>query len=67
MEIEKSEAGQEAGRVLRAAGMGNTSLWVWFTSSSSWLDGEIPAEVLKSDPARVIAAARRFVSNSQDN
>lgn len=41
------------------------STWTWFTRPTAWLSGEIPAEVIRENPQRVIAAARRF-SNLQE-
>jgi hypothetical protein len=49
---------------LAPAQLGEWATWSWFTSTSPWLGGAVPAEVLATDPARVAHAASRFASNA---
>lgn len=47
---------------LLEAGMGSWAIWVWLTTRSSWLDGEVPGELLATMPARAADGARRFAA-----
>lgn len=45
---------------LAIAGLDGWAVWVWLTTPSGWLDGEVPGDLLRTDPDRVADAARRF-------
>lgn len=49
---------------LTKAGEDGWGLWAWLVFPSPWLDGAVPAEVLESDPERVVAAAEARASNA---
>ncbi|MGH9103092.1 MAG: hypothetical protein ACRDYD_08965 [Acidimicrobiales bacterium] len=49
---------------LQPLGMRGWELWGWFTSTSTWLDGARPAELLDTSPRLVTDAARRFGASS---
>lgn len=51
-------------RALRGAGVTGWATWTWLTSASPWLDGQVPVDVLATDPGRVATAAERFASNA---
>lgn len=57
----------EVGAVLEAlapAEMSPWATWTWFTSTSAWLGGAKPVDLLDTEPERVATAARRFASNA---
>ena len=45
------------------AGLDSWSLWAWLTSPTGRLNGEIPAEVAKEDPARARKAAALYAAD----
>jgi len=47
---------------LRDARLGSWATWTWFCSTSSWLGGLRPLDLL-DQPDRIVNAADRFVSN----
>lgn len=47
-------------QVLNPLRLGDWATWTWFSSTTPWLGGERPAELLGTDPQRVVAAATRF-------
>ena len=49
---------------LTGAGEDGWGLWAWLVLPSPWLDGAMPAEVLQSDPERVVAVAEARASNA---
>lgn len=51
-------------RALESAHLGGWETWTWFTSTTSWLSGSRPTDLLDTDPARVAIAAQRFASNA---
>lgn len=51
------------GEVVRILeGRSGWTLALWFAAPSGWLDGRRPADVLATDPAAVVEAARRAVA-----
>ena len=44
------------------AGVQSWALWTWLTSPTSLLSGEIPEQLVRSTPQRVLRAARRFAA-----
>lgn len=38
------------------------SLWTWLTTPTSFLSGEVPEQVARTDPARALRAAQRFAA-----
>lgn len=44
--------------VLRAGGLDGWQLWEWMSSPTGWLDGGVPAELLRSEPDVVLTVAR---------
>jgi hypothetical protein len=49
---------------LTEAGEDGWGLWAWLVFPSPWFDGAVPAEVLQSDPERVVAVAEARASNA---
>lgn len=49
---------------LAGAGVAGWPLWTWLTSPAALLSGEIPEELARRAPARVLRAARRFASTA---
>lgn len=49
---------------LSGAGITGWPRWTWLTSPTALLSGEIPEQLARRDPARVLRAARRFASNA---
>lgn len=49
---------------LAPAGLEPWATWTWFASTSPWLDGAEPLQLLDSEPERVIRAASRFAANA---
>lgn len=49
---------------LAGADITGWSLWTWLTSPTALLSGEIPEQLARRAPARVLRAARRFVSTA---
>lgn len=49
-------------RTLIDAGVQGWSLWTWLTSSTSLLSGEIPEQLARPAPQRVLRAAQRFAA-----
>jgi hypothetical protein len=47
---------------LAEAGITGWPLWTWLTSRTALLSGEIPEQLARRAPARVLRAARRFAS-----
>lgn len=47
---------------LTGAGITGWPLWTWLTSATALLSGEIPEQVARRRPDRVLRAARRFAS-----
>lgn len=47
--------------VLRSADFTDWAIALWFTSPTGWLDDEVPAEALSSDPESVVEAARNEI------
>lgn len=47
---------------LAVAGLSGWAAWTWLTSANAGLDGDIPAEVLSREPARVRRAAESFAA-----
>lgn len=43
---------------------GNPHAEYWITHSTSYLSGEIPEEVAKTNPARALRAAQRFAAKN---
>lgn len=50
-------------KVLREAGEDGWALWAWFATPSGWLGNRAPLDALVKDPAAVLEAAQRRVSN----
>lgn len=50
--------------VLMKAGEDGWGIWAWLALPSPWLDGGVPAEMLRLDPERVVAAAASRASNA---
>lgn len=50
--------------VLMSAGVDGWPLWVWLTSPTPLLSGQIPHQVAAEDPARALRAASRFAARS---
>ena len=44
------------------AGVQSWALWRWLTTPTSLLSGEIPEQLVRSDPQRVLRAAQRFAA-----
>jgi hypothetical protein len=44
------------------AGVQSWALWTWLTSPTSLLSGEIPEQLVRSTPQRVLRAARRLAA-----
>lgn len=62
---ERGEPRAELADVLRKllkAGVDGWPLWIWLTSPTPLLSGEVPAETVASDPERVQKAAARFAA-----
>lgn len=55
--LEPKPAATAAITALREAGEDGWGLWAWFASPSVWLGGGVPAEVLDTDPERVVRSA----------
>jgi hypothetical protein len=51
-------------QALEPAHLGGWETWTWFTSTTSWLSGARPTDLLDTEPARVATAAQRFASNA---
>jgi hypothetical protein len=49
-------------QTLIEAGVQSWALWTWLTSPTSLLSGEIPEQLVRSTPQRVLRAARRFAA-----
>lgn len=49
---------------LVGAGSSAWAMWRWLVSPSGWLDGAVPAEVMRSDPGAVLDAARARTANA---
>jgi hypothetical protein len=47
---------------LDEGGVREWSLWTWLTRPTSFLSGEIPEQVARTDPARALRAAQRFAA-----
>ncbi|MGV0742917.1 hypothetical protein [Mycolicibacterium sp. XJ870] len=47
---------------LAGGGVTGWTLWTWLTSPTALLSGEIPEQLARRAPARVLRAARRFAS-----
>lgn len=47
-------------KILGAAGIDGWSAWVWLTTPSSYLSGQVPESVAATSPGRAERAARRF-------
>lgn len=45
---------------LRGAGLDGWALWAWIDAPHSLLSGEIPSDLIISDPDRVVLAAERY-------
>lgn len=50
--------------VLCGAGVGGWQLWVWLTTPTPLLSGEVPERLARTEPARVLRAAQRFVGDN---
>jgi hypothetical protein len=46
------------------AGIEGWATWTWFRSTSGWLGGRRPVDLLGTEPERVAAAAQRLASNA---
>jgi hypothetical protein len=57
--LEPRPAAQAPIRALRAAGEDGWGMWAWFVSPSGWLGGQVPADLLDTDPGGVAQAAER--------
>ncbi|MCI4674421.1 hypothetical protein [Candidatus Mycolicibacterium alkanivorans] len=44
------------------AGVQSWALWTWLTAPTSLLSGEIPEQLVRSNPQRVLRAAQRFAA-----
>ena len=44
------------------AGMQSWALWTWLTSPTPLLSGEVPEQLVRSNPQRVLRAAQRFTA-----
>ena len=49
-------------QTLIEAGVQSWALWTWLTSPTSLLSGEIPEQLVRSTPHRVLRAAERFAA-----
>lgn len=47
---------------LTAGGVDGWQLWTWLISESSYLSGEVPHEVVRTQPGRALRAAERFAA-----
>jgi hypothetical protein len=47
---------------LDEGGVREWSLWTWLTKPTSFLSGEVPEQVARTDPARALRAAQRFAA-----
>lgn len=47
---------------LTRAGLSGWAAWTWLTTNTPGLDGEVPADLLGRDPARVARAAESFAA-----
>lgn len=47
---------------LTAAGLSGWAAWTWLTTPNAGLDGDVPADVLPQEPARVRRAAESFAA-----
>lgn len=47
---------------LDEGGVRDWSLWTWLTQPTSFLSGEIPEQIARTDPTRGLRAARRFAA-----
>ena len=62
-----TEPREQLRRILLAldeAGVSGWETWTWFTTTSNWLSGERPIDVIERQPGRVAVAAERFASNA---
>lgn len=48
--------------VLVEAGVKEWALWIWLTTPTSLLSGEVPERLARSNPGRVLHAAQRFAA-----
>ena len=62
--FEPRDAARPAIEALRSAGEDGWALWAWFATPSAWLGGQIPADVLATDPGKVAESARRRAAAS---
>ena len=44
------------------AGVQSWALWTWLTASTPLLSGEVPEQLARSNPQRVLCAAQRFAA-----
>ena len=44
------------------AGVQSWALWTWLTASTPLLSGEVPEQLVRSNPQRVLRAAQRFAA-----
>jgi hypothetical protein len=47
---------------LTTAGLSGWAAWTWLTTATPGLDGDVPADLLARDPARVVRAAESFAA-----
>jgi hypothetical protein len=47
---------------LEEGGVREWSLWTWLTKPTSFLSGEVPEQVARTDPSRALRAAQRFAA-----
>ncbi|GAB7003691.1 hypothetical protein JCM18899A_11620 [Nocardioides sp. AN3] len=53
-------ASQAVVATLRGVGLDGWQLWEWLASPTGWLDSDVPADLLDSEPEVVLAAARQY-------
>ena len=63
-ELEPKPEAHDAIRALREVGEDGWALWAWFATSSAWLGGRVPAEVLATDPELVAESARQRAASA---
>lgn len=60
-----SDRAAAVSRTLLGAGLGPWEAWTWFATTSSWLDGHRPVDLLDERPELVLEAAQAQPSGSQ--
>jgi hypothetical protein len=58
-QLEPRHEAQPVISALRSVGEDGWALWTWFATPSAWLGGQVPADLVATEPERVTAAARQ--------